>query len=214
MTAWAAFFDYVLPEVPGVSQEVAEHHIRLAAIEFCRDTGIYVHRLPAINVVASTAAYTLTSDVAQHEVAFVRAAWYDTTRLDEGPRDALNDMSSTNWTTVAADTPRAYTQTVREQITLHPTPSASLTGGLVVEVALMPTLTATSLADWVADEYMEGIASGAKARLMAMPQVPWASPDHSGYHRTLFNAAKADARIEVNRSLMRSKLMVRQRPAA
>lgn len=212
LTAWSSFYDHILGEVNGVTPAMVDFQLRSICIEFCEETGIHATEVTPINVVADTAAYTLTSPVTGTEPYQIKAAWYDDTPLDIAPIDALN-ASSTYWGSETATTASAYTQKQPNEIILYPNPTVSVTAGLRVEILLRPTLASTGLTDWIATRYMRQIAAGVKGRLMMMPDRPWTRPDFAMKYQAEFEAAKTRAAIDANRSLMRSALAARPRPA-
>lgn len=212
MTAWASFYDHVLPEVNGVTPALVDFTLRQICIDFCRETGVHTAEVTPINVVANTAEYTLTSPVSETEPYQVKGAWFDGTPLDFAPIDALN-AAPDYWPDVASTTPSAFTQKEPSKLILYPKPDTALTAGLRVELILQPTLISTGLTTWIAERYIRDLACGVKGRLMAQPDKPWTRPEQSSYYTTLYEAAKTRATIDVNRSFMRSALSVRPRPA-
>jgi hypothetical protein len=220
MTAWANFYDYILPEVNSATPGVVDRLLREIAIDFCERSCILTEEADLIDVVANTATYTLVplseaggSPPGLVEPYKVKAAWFDNTPLNIATVDALNSFSS-YWGADTAVEATAYSQKVPSEIILYPKPTQSLTNGLRVELIVRPTMGSTGLADWVAERYMECLAYGVKGRLMAQPNRPWTNPEYSSYYTGLYNAARSKAAIEANNSLMRSALSVRQRPAA
>lgn len=211
MALWSTLTHRVLLEAPRCSIPLAEEAVRDATIELCEAAQPYIYTLPEVDVVADTATYALTSDVAETEIAMVRSVWYDGTKLDYAPLDALN--ATQEWWTTESDTPTAFTMYNPSSITLYPIPTSALTDGLRVEVALRPTSSATGVVDWIATKYSEEIAWGAKARIMAVPDMPFSNPQRALYYGQLFQRAKGLALADTNRSHTRGTLTVRPRPA-
>jgi hypothetical protein len=58
--------------------------------------------------------------------------------------------------------------------------------GLNVWVALKPLLTATTIEDFIYEDHMETIANGARARLFAMVNQPWANGEYAQYFQTQY----------------------------
>jgi hypothetical protein len=58
---------------------------------------------------------------------------------------------------------------------------------------------------------MDAIASGAKARLLMMPGVPWSNPALGAYYRQSFDASIIDARIEEMHDRVPGRLTVQPR---
>lgn len=213
MVAWASWYPTVLPELLGCPSIVVDAFLRDAAIELCTDTGVYVGELPAINVVASTAAYTLATGDAAVEAFMVLRAWYKGAVIPPAPLDAL-DKTLTRWQDELADAPLGFTQTQYDKIQLVPTPLNSYTGALTVRAVLRPTRTAAAIVDHIGNRFYTAIAEGALAQLQAMENKPWSNASGAARHKAAFLAEKTSANILADRSYTRDALHVTQRPAA
>ena len=212
-TSWASFYDHILPEVNGVAPAQVDFMLRQVAIEFCERTCLHVATLDAIDVVADTATYDLTSNVDETEVYMVKAAWFDGRPLDIAPQDVLASANP-RWTTDESTESWAYTQKNPDEIILYPIPTEAVTDGLVVEAILRPTAEATGLTGWVANRYTRQLAAGVKARLMAQPNRPWTNVEYAAIYNNEYQAALTRGTADANRSLTRAALSVRPRPAA
>lgn len=213
MAAWSTFYDFILPEVNGVTTALVDFHLRQVAIDFCEETGLHTAEVAAINVVADQATYTLTSPVADTEPYRIKAAWFNNRPLDLAPIDILN-ASNPYWPSRESTKSYAFTQKQPDEIILFPKPDTALTGGLRVELILKPTLTSSGLVDWIATRYKLALAAGVKAQLMAMPDKPWTRPEFAANYASQYLKARADGRVDSNRSLTRAILSTRMRPAA
>lgn len=210
LTLWSTFYDDILPYLNGVTTAVVDARLRKVAIEFCKETLLHSEELALINVVAGTAAYTLTPVTSETDVVQVKAAWVSGAPLDYAPLDVLNTVPG-YWGTATSSTPTAYTQRTPTQVILYPAPSENITNGLRVEVTLKPTLTATGLTDWIATKYRYVIADGVIGQLMAQPAVPWNNPQGATYYLTKFEMGKSEAITDTYRSQTRATLQVRMR---
>jgi hypothetical protein len=211
--AWSEITPRVQLEVPRCSIPLIEQAIRDAAIDLCSCAHIHTHILPAINVVAGTATYALTSNVTDTEVYAVRAAWFDDMPLAFAPLDSLASANP-DWRSSESTHPTAFTHYKPDELVLWPAPSQSFTGGLEVEVALRPTLASAGVTDWIGNRFIEDLATGAKARLLMMPEVAWSNPERAFYFGQMFKAAKSRATIDSMRSFTRATLSARMRPLA
>lgn len=209
--AWSDFYDYVVPELPGIQLPLVDHWLRQISIEFCQETCVHTARVTPIDILADTSTYDLTSPVDETEPYLVKAAWYDDIPLDIAPVDVLNRYYS-YWPDVTDTQPSCYTHTRPDQITLYPTPDTALSGGLKVELVLRPTLVSTGLADWVFTRHVRDIAVGVKGRLMEMPGKPWTNLQLAAAYLGDYRKAKTAATSAVNRSFARSVLSVQPRP--
>lgn len=206
---WSAFYDYLLPNVPGASAALAELHLRRTAIDFCAVSGVYHAEITPVDIVAGTADYTLVSPDAQAEPAFAWTLWYDTQPLDPATLRSL-DASAYKWSAQNGD-PRKFVQKTPTVVTLYPNPGTAKVGGLTGRIALKPTFTATGIADWVGQRYLDTLVAGATARLLALPQKPWTDPNMALANMRIYNAGRSDAFIDAQRSLGNAPVQVMMR---
>lgn len=204
MTAYSGWLDYVVPDVPGITNPLAEQAIRNAVIDFCRRSRLYQKKLAAINVVGGTPTYTVTPDTGTLVSDFL------TVLVNGKPIDpqteAWLDANVTNWRTTATGPARAYISPANNQLTIVPTPSESIASGLVVTVAQRPTRASTECPDWLLEDYAEEIAHGAKWRLFAMKRKPWSDPGLAKFHMGEFNAAVGMAGARASQARTRTRL--------
>lgn len=212
MTLWEDMYDYLLPEINGYNEPLVKFHFRRAAIEFCYDTLVHVVALDPINVVSGTNTYTLTSNVAETDIRQVKSVWFNGYPISDATQDTLASVPI-YWRTYSADVAYGYTMNDPNTLSLYPSPSENVTNGLRVDAAIMPSGDSTGVADWLSDHYADDIASGAKARLMAMSGKPWTDREGAAYYLKLFMTSKSNAKAEANRSLTRAALSAVPRPA-
>lgn len=168
LTTW---YDEVLAQAPGCPVALADWAIRDAAIEFCDRSRAHVVDLAAINAVAATADYALTPP-ANTEIVTVLDVAYDGDAIRPiGPQDAIRFYGD-DWKDLQR-LPERYMTQYGTSLKLVPKPDASLTGGIVVTVALRPTAGASAVDDAIAVPYKRAIAKGARKTLWLMPKKPW-----------------------------------------
>ena len=204
MAALIDLADLVMMEVPGCPDNIALLHTRLACEEFYRRSMVKRSTLADITTVADTAEYALTlptgyvADKAIH-------VWLDDleiTPIGMDDRDGINN----NWKAETGE-PSYYYLPDTSNIGLFLTPDGVYT--VSVEVILKPKSDATSIDDWVYETYREGLAAGAKAKLMAMPGKPWSNPELVSYNKDVFasiiNAATFAANSNHGRAQKRTR---------
>jgi len=208
MKTWDEFYDGVRPQIPGAEPEILDEKIRSATIEFCDDTHIYQEFVTPVNIVANTATYSVTPATSGTDVVGVRKAWANGLPLDPVTEDVLEGLY-TYWPDVTADAPNRFLQANPSSITLFPNPTTSVTSGLKMKIAIKPAVDATSVTDWIFENFYYAIVCGAKAMLMEMGGKPWTAPDYAKQYRAQFEAEKANAKILVSRSFTRTPPRVR-----
>ena len=189
-----AFHPYILTEVLGCPEPTMNMHLVSAAAEFCRETLAWTEVQDPVALQADVSDYEMDMP-AQAYALTMRDVWLGSRRLRpmtlHGLQDAMPD-----WQTQRSNEPVYYNMARdRNSVSVFPIPNASA-GALVMRMAFCPTASATTLPDFLGQEYMEVIASGAKARLMLMPGQSWANPQLGAYHRQQFDNGILNARIE------------------
>ncbi len=205
---WTDWYDEVLPDVPGCPQKVAKNAIRNAAIEFYRDSLAWVIDHDPMNAVTNQAAYPFEPP-ASTEVVKALNVWYDAKPLTKKTPDELSAMYA-NWTTHIG-TPLYYTQLNSTEIVLVPMPAAALANGVTMKVALKPKRSSTGLEEYLHEEYLEEIATGAKARMMLMQKKPWSNATLGAANKALFDEAIASVRYRATKGYTGAPVRVKAR---
>jgi hypothetical protein len=202
-TKYTDLFNEVLPELPGVGEALATNAIRNSIIEFCQGSWCWRYFMDPLPVLAGLNTCELDpppgAEVTQALVV----------KVDGEPLTPKSESDLTailpRWQTERG-TPKFFLTDDPAQLILAPVPDTKIMGGLVVTVALQPTRGSTSFPTWIWSRYFDGLAAGAKARLMAMPGKPWSSPQLYALYRDRFEKAMASAKVESQKSLSRGPM--------
>lgn len=183
------FSRFILPEVIGCPDPVLEQAVVQTAYEFCDKTGAWDEVQDPQALVAGTGDYDI--DVPPGAILMrVRNVWIDGQAVASETFERVavmsRDLGSPVYFNAAID---------RAQIRLFPTPSAD-GGQMVVRAVYAPAMTATSLPDFLLQRHTDAISSGAKARLMLMPNMVWSNAQLGSYHSDRFTSGIVSARIE------------------
>jgi len=180
---WSSWFNDVLPDVPGALQPVAEHAIRRAAQEFFKRSKAWKIDI-TITAQADVSNYVVDpgAGLTLIEVLDVPAPLSLAT-TDEFMRITYGE----DWRS-AEGTPRALFMPTPGAARLFPTPSES-GAAYVLQVAVMPSDSATSIPDDMAERYREGIAAGALSRLMLSAKKPYSDDARGQMKRGEFEGA-------------------------
>lgn len=215
---WSAWHPYVLPEVPGVPLPVLDHYIRQTAISFFAESQVWTASLAPIPVVASTGTYALVAAAETitaaplltevPEVSQVKWVWVDGQQIFPSSQEELGALL-TQWDDVEAAMVSNYTQITQDTITLYPIPNFSSATGLVVKVALRPTLTAVGVPDWLGAGYVQEIAAGAKSALMGMVGRSWSNAAGEEKYGASYASGLTKATVEGQRSFTRTTQTVK-----
>jgi hypothetical protein len=165
---WDTFFPDVLPEVLGCPEPSVERALLRAAQELCRKTRCWRADLDPIT----------TNGVAEFELFFpTGAAAHQFVGATFNGQDigleVVDETSTGDRRNGTGGSTRLLTWDKRN-VTMMPPPAAG--GILVVTAILVPSETATGIADAIADDYRDEIATGALSRLLATNKAEWANP--------------------------------------
>lgn len=206
---YSVFLSEVLPFVQGCPDPIAINAVRNSAIEFCASTMYWQETQDVVTLQASDFPYDMPAPtgarVIQPLSVIVNGVPIDPKTID------LLDGTSPNWRTAVAGTPGNYFQPNPDQLTL--VPEVQDTVDLILRVAYCPLRNSTTIEGWVYQNYLEGIAAGALARLMAIPSQSWSNATLAQYYLKLFGAAVNDATIEASKAFTRGSLQVKFRKA-
>lgn len=205
---YSAWFDEVLPEVPGCLQAVALNAIRNAAIELCQKTGVYQLDHTAINAVINTPTYAFAPATGT-VVVKVLQAFYNNIEITPKTPDELKAIYSTSDWRTRTGTPLYYTQEDEQNIRLVPMPDASLTGAIKLRVSLKPTRASTTIIDRIFEEYLEAIKNGALYRLKISKNKPYTDEAGAAQCFSFFNTEIDTTKHKVAIGFGRAKLRAR-----
>lgn len=172
-----------LPEVTDAFYEVA---LRNAARDFCRRTGIYIEEV-TVNVVAGITEYeaAVPSDTSIHKLlSAVIDCDYE---LD--PIGFAETRQNQSYNSMP-------TGIYRNGLKIHLSPVPCATHTLLLNLALIPSATATDIDSNFMDNYGEFIVQGALAYLYDMPKKEWTDVAMAQIHRMPFEAAITEAKRE------------------
>ena len=205
MMLWSAFNDIVLAELPQAPSPLVVQYARRVAIDFCETTQLYVVDLTAIDVVATTATYSLTAPSSETTPSEVVSAYLSGAPLKMIPVTQLR-RTGTRWAADTAVAPTGFTQLDSATVTLYPKPTANATGALSLTATLKPSLTSTGLVAWMANKYYYDLANGIKALLMSMPGKSWSNPEGAKVYAGMYGGAVTAAAQAAGRNVQRARL--------
>jgi hypothetical protein len=190
--AWSAWYDFVLPHLPGLLKGApADFYIKRAAIEFFDRSLAWRVAIPAFNSTLNVGTYTLAAPVANTIIVKVLELRLNGVELDPWTPDQLNAQygPGRNWRTVTG-VPGQWTSEYPNQVTLVPMPTVTTVGGLTGWAAVKPLAAAANIPDELFEEHVQTIADLAIGRAKASMSKPYTDPQGSMQY-----LAKADADI-------------------
>lgn len=196
---WTAFYDYIVPDLPGCPFAVVDNALRLAAIAFCEQSLAWRYKHPAVAVVPATAEYPFVPPAESVVHAITYAAFEDKNIESHAGESGINIADWRNQTGTPEYVLGGYTD-----LTLVPTPDVA--GTLTMTVALKPSPAAAGVDDNVFNEYRGAIVHGALATLLLSPKKPYTSPNLATYHQQQFAIQTGVAGMRQARNFTRAPL--------
>jgi hypothetical protein len=189
---------HVVPECSGVPEPVAIHAIRNAARLFCDKSTAWRSELLLSSVTsqgANVGEYALTTPAGSMLVSVLPTLQVDGLDVCYKPLKTLNE-ESINWRTHIGR-PYYFYLVSSAVIRLTPFPTTVGVNNIRVYLVLKPTLSGTTLDDYVFNDWGESIATIAKSQLMSMPNVEWFNPQLSAHYQALGDMAMTEALSKV-----------------
>lgn len=188
------FYPYIRVDVPDCPDPVINANVVSACVEFCRETLAWTEFQDFMPLFDGLVDYQI--DVpAYSRLIQVMDVWLGSTKLIPLTIKDLQRVMP-NWSDAVGSLPVYYTAAVeRGMIRLHPKPQNVTGKKLSLRIALVPSVGARTLPDFLELHHFEAIASGAKARLLNMAAATWFNPQLAERHRQLFQEGINAARI-------------------
>lgn len=199
---------YVLPEVQGCSDPLAEQAIRDAVIEFCQRAMVWVHMADVQSVTAGQAVYDIEPPTGA-SLVHIKSVKLNGKTLDPLSIDQLDDRYP-QWRTESGD-PKAYTQVEDAEFILAPVPADTAANGLDVVLVVQPSRSSSAFPGWINDRYQDAILAGAKSRLMLKQNTNWSNPQQGLLYKTEFDRAVSSAKESSTLSFVRTALRTTSR---
>lgn len=197
---WSDFGPYVLPHAFGCPDPTMEQHVRLAAIEFFRRTLAWREVLDAVQ--ADGTELVEVEPPSQTQIIKIKSVAVD------GQEFPLVETS--HGMALSRGSPGREFAFTHDGRTLSVYPLQASGASVVVDAALAPSITSTSLPDVLALQHMQDIAHGAIASLKRFPGQPFTDPNGAQEQQALFERRISAVAAKHSRGLMAAKL--RSRP--
>lgn len=209
------FYPWVLPEVPGCPEIAATQAIRDAVINFCELSLSHQADHDPVTAIARTADYDLETPVTGTRIVKIMKAWFKGQELQPAGPDQIVEPSLYNQRiggyTTSYSQPRAFTQKDANTFSLLPIPDQTLASAITMRVALAPLRTSTQCEDFLFEQWVEPIASGAVAKLQLSSGKPYSNPQAAAINQARFMQGVNAARQKANRGYTRASLSVQMR---
>lgn len=211
MTPWSAWIPDVAIDVPGCPSFTIELAVKRTVTDFLERTHWLQRTSAALDITggAGSRAFptALADSAAGERVLAVLKAWISDKPIDVyGPEDVDDEWP--DWQT-RTGTPECVVLQREDGYYVVPAPTSTMTGALRLKAAIGLLDTATGCDDLIATSWREGIAAGAKFRLMMQSGKPWANPERAVAYGSGYNEAVGAASLRALRTPARRKLTTR-----
>lgn len=197
-----SFLPYLTQYVPDVPEVVAVSAVRNAAIEFCERTRIWQFDVDAMIAVKDVSTYEIDASAGVKFVD-VMFGYYDDKLLIPKAADELTRLFRwKDWRTMKGE-PAYITRISAKEVIVVPMPD-KVGEKISVRAAFAPSRTATGVGIDVFENYVEIVASGARARLYNTPGQPYYDKPSAAEFERRFRAGISEVRAMVNKSLTRA----------
>lgn len=208
-TAWSAWIPDVAGEVTGAPSFSIELAVKRTVTDFLERTHWLQRTAAPIDIAGGAVARTFPVSViaAGERVLAILGAWVSDKPVEVyGPDDVDEDWP--DWKT-RTGTPECLVQERDDEFYVVPSPASTMTAALRLKVAVGLLDAATTCDDSIVTNWREGIAAGAKARLMLQPGKTWESPERAAVNQAMYMEAVNKANTRVARGAARRPLYVR-----
>lgn len=193
----------VEPYVPFASKDQMVDALRQSAIEFCKETQVWVYEHDPITTLADISTYDLDCPC-DGQVVRIMQAFFENCEMAPVSLDSVPKKFGYNWQTREGD-PRYYLHDVPGEVIVVPRPTERTSNAITLRIAVAPTQTSDEIDTDVYNQWGETLAHGARARLHETPDQMYSDTAQADRNWALFNHGKGRAKIERNRSSTRMR---------
>lgn len=208
------FLDYVMPQVPGATVNMALHEIKSTIIDFCEKSLILQETLDPIAVIANTSDYDLEPPKNRLVVKILRG-WYKNRLLNHESTDNIDDATLYNKVIndveVRKGDPFVIMQKDPRTFTLYPEPHDTVANAVTLRVALKPTRSVDTIDDFIFEDYADTIGHGVISRMALSLDKPYYNTQLAVARDALYRAGLNVARDRALKSFVRAHKHVKLR---
>ena len=203
--------------VPGAPKVQILGSVIKTVRDFCQATLLWVKKLDVIDVVANTATYTLTCPasmiilgVPQASVVNIDRAEFQDSPMGPESMDVL-DRSPIPWRQEESSQSDAYMVDAEKVLRLRYIPTENIPGALAIWAALKPTVLASTVPDFLYDEWYDCIRNGTIADLFQIPRQVYTNIQEAEYFNVQYHEDLSKAKAQ--KTTGKAKVKTRVQPA-
>lgn len=193
---WRDFTPFVAPYVIGCPLPVLEHHARIMARDWCRNTLALQDELDPVLTDGAGAEVLITPPEGLHVVKTMAVMVGDRERTLVHYRNGQQYDRTQH--------PGEYCYT-RDNATLVVRPVEAAGVPVVITAAMMPSFDAAGLADVVANAYAEDIAKGITASIKLVPNQDFSDPQTAMVFLLQYESRRSTIAAKIARGMSSAK---------
>jgi len=178
-------YPLMTPELPGCTEPMMLQALQRSMRQFCIDTEAWWETLASVNLVEDQTEYNINStwDAEIKRIKELRINTED--NIAAGNDGAIQDHE-------------LYEFITPDALILDDNlkPAEDVTGGLEIEVRIVPSITATSVDPTFLNDWIDAILGWAMNYLMSMTHKKWSNPDRSAYYMMQYLKGVSTAKSE------------------
>lgn len=193
------FLPYVLPQAPNAPAEMAAHYVRLAAIEFARETGVLRERV-CVDAQAGVNDYCLEMDGCALNIVSL-----ENVCCGARPLTALRQLPCAR----SSSPQNSYYFGPPRDLLLWPAPSHDAPGAICADVVLAPGQDACELPRTLYDDFAEVLGDGAASKLLLVKGADWYDPSAAGIYLKRYLNGRRSAKVLASRGFVKQAQYMR-----
>lgn len=211
MASFAVLHPYCLPELPGVPAPMLDAYINRAWFDFAKNSLCW-NDWQDIDLQDGENTYPLSLPSGAAVYTVIDAQQGSNVLIPRGHEQLLiYDAAYAE----RRGTPNGYSLAQDKSLVIYPIPQADdIVLPVRVHAAYVPVVSATSIPDQFANQYLDALSAGAKSRLMAMAGQPWSNPQMAVFYSSIFDTGVTSAVVERMKGGAQGAITVRSRAFA
>lgn len=198
--------------VPGCDKITIEKEIMNIIRDFCGTTLLWVKQLDPITIIAGTATYTLSAPTGvMASVVSIDRAECNGQAMDPDSMDLL-DRGSEMWRDQTGSESPTFMVDSEKVLRLRYIPTENIADGLIVWASLKPTVAATSIPDFIYDDWYDAIKFGAWGRIFKIAKKAWTNIREGEYFEGVYHEQRSYAKKEKRTGKTKLNLSIMPRP--
>lgn len=201
-------FPYLLPEVPGVPDTLAQQAIMRTCNDFCWETGVWNEIQDPIAVQDNINEYDLDTPSGA-QIVTIKSIWMVNRELVPVTMERLQELIP-NWQESKGSDPAYYNSaTDYSVVRIYPIPLGANGAKMTIRAVYTPNQFGTFIPTFLVDTFLDEILAGAKARLMQMPGKAWSNPQLAMFNQGLYADGIVKAKVFIAHDKVAGSVRVR-----